>query len=119
MLKKSLTTLLAVMSLLAAVAVLTPAIPAAASPPAHGPDLAAWAPLDLSGFLAELWRDLLGVRVAATCNEEDPCAPDACYPDFCPCDSDPCAENACNPEACDGNGGGDGGGNGGRFDPGG
>jgi hypothetical protein len=116
MLKKSLTTILAATLLLAAVALLTPPVPAAAEAPwvPHAMKGQDPGPIGLHGFLVEVWQDLLGVISAATCNDQDPCAPDACHPELCPCDPDPCAQNACNPEACTG---GDGGGNGGRFDP--
>jgi hypothetical protein len=117
MLKKSLTTILAATLLLAAVALLTPPVPAAAEAPRalHAVEGSGPTPVGLHGLLAGVWQDLLGVISAATCNADDDCAPDACFPEFCPCDPDPCAQDACNPEAC--TGGGDGDGNGGRFDP--
>lgn len=121
MLMKGLTSILAVTSMLAVVVLLTPAVPVAAenSLTTHDAESLEGSPVGLSGFLADLWQDLLGMISAASCNAEDPCAPDACNPEFCTCDPDPCAENACDPSACDGNGGDDGGGNGGRFNPGG
>lgn len=120
MLMKSLTSILAVTSMLAVVILLTPAGSVAAESPLT-PQAAkepAWTAADLSGFLADLWQELLGTISAAACNAEDPCAPDACNPEFCTtCNPDPCATDACDPNACDPNG--NGGGNGGRFDPGG
>jgi|GEM_PF-6375504 len=122
MLKTSLASILALAVLLALVASIAPAAPAIADTP-----LASFeegSPHDI-GWLGPLWAlchglfggEALGAMPGATCNAEDPCAPNACQPEFCACDPDPCAQNACNPEAC--TEGGDGGGQGGRFEPGG
>lgn len=103
MLKKCLASILAMTLLMAVLALLAPAVPAAAQSPfvdqgePLGTTSETW-----SGWLTSLWQDLLGVLSAATCNAEDPCAGNACNPEYCPnpCNPDPCHAEACNPEGC-------------------